>query len=68
MKKKNLPDNYLSGLKKIRKYNESNKDENLFKSDPIIIPNVSFKMMWNHGIYKKLKILYGMLIGFVLLK
>lgn len=65
---KNLPDNYLSGfLKKIRKYNEeiSNKDEDLFKTDPIIIPNVSFKMMWNSGISKKTKnTLWRYLISF----
>lgn len=53
-----LPDNYLSDfLKKINKYNDkiSEKDESLFLLDPIIIPNISFKMMWISDISKNTK-------------
>ena len=50
-----LPDNYLNDfLKKINKYNDkiSEKDESFFLKDPIIIPNLSFKMMWISNISK----------------
>ena len=53
-----LPDNYLNDfLKKINKYNDkiSEKDESLFLKDPIIIPNISFKMMWISNISKDTK-------------
>ena len=56
--KENIPENYLQDfLKKIEKNNEkiSCKDDSLFTSDPIIIPNISFKMMWNSKISKKTK-------------
>ncbi len=33
----------------------SEKDENLFETDPILLQNISFKMMWNSKISKKTK-------------
>ena len=56
--KDKLPENYLQDfLKQIKKHNEklSCKDDSLFTSDPIMIPNISFKMMWNSKISKKTK-------------
>ena len=53
-----LPENYLKDfLKKINKYNDkiSEKDESFFLKDPIIIPNISFKMMWISNISKDTK-------------
>ena len=54
--KEKIPEDYLKDfLKKIEKNNEkiSFKDDTLFSSDPIIIPNISFKMIWNSKISKK---------------
>lgn len=54
--KEKIPEDYLKDfLKKIEKNNEkiSFKDDTFFSSDPIIIPNISFKMIWNSKISKK---------------
>jgi len=66
--KENIPENYLQDfLKKIKKNNEkiSCKDDSLFESDPIIIPNISFKMIWNSKVSSKTKnIIWKYLITF----
>jgi hypothetical protein len=53
----NLPEIIKQFLGNLKKHIEpiSNRDSSFFQSDPILLPNISFKMMWNANISTKTK-------------
>ena len=67
-----IKDDYLNDFfKRINKYSEkiSEKNESFFESDPIILQNVSFKMMWNSKITQKTKnTIWSYLISFCIME